>query len=47
MELNILEKFLTKIFKETFEKIYKKGLNETFNFIQTLYPTPNDITNEE
>ncbi len=47
MKLNILEKFLIKIFKGTFEKIYKKGLNDTFNSIQTLYPTPNNTTSEE
>lgn len=43
MELNIIERLIIKIFWGTFDKIYKKGLSDTFNFIQTPSPAPYNI----
>lgn len=40
MKLNIIEKLLIKIFWGTFDKVYKKGLSDTLNFIQIPSPAP-------
>lgn len=34
MKLNLIEKIVLKIFKKTFEKVYKMGLTDSFNFMQ-------------
>lgn len=44
MKLNLIEKILVKMFQKTFEKFYKKGLSDSFNFLQTLSPAPNNTT---
>lgn len=38
MELKLIEKILFQIFKKTFEKMYKKGLSDAFNFISAPIP---------
>ena len=33
MKLNLFEKLILKIFSKTFEKVYKQGLTDSFNFL--------------
>lgn len=33
MKLNLFEKLILKIFSKTFEKVYKQGLTDSFNFV--------------
>ena len=39
MKLNIIEKIVLKLFKKTFEKVYKLGLTDSFNFHESA-PLP-------
>ena len=40
MKLNLIEKIVLKIFKKTFEKVYKMGLTDSFNFCNSSSFTP-------
>lgn len=42
MKLNILEKILVRMFRKTFEKVYKWGLTNAFNFSKTPSPALNN-----
>ena len=33
MKLNLLERMIMKIFSKTFDKVYKQGLTDCFNFM--------------
>ena len=33
MKLNLLEKLIMKLFAKTFDKAYKQGLTDCFNFL--------------
>jgi hypothetical protein len=49
MKLNLIEKIVLKIFKKTFNKVYKMGLTDSFNFCSSSsLPSPKDyiITKE-
>lgn len=36
--MNLIEKLITKIFKKTFDKVYKMGLTDSFNFMNAPHP---------
>ena len=38
--MNLIEKLIVKIFKKTFEKVYKMGLTDSFNFYAGSSFTP-------
>ena len=51
MKLNLFEKLILKIFSKTFEKVYKQGLTDSFNFLSApahpykwLYKKTNEKT---
>lgn len=40
--MNIFEKLIMKLFKRTFEKVYKMGLTDSFNFCNnSSFTSPN------